>query len=187
MIIEDKGKITLPVATENSGTIMTTGTEAPKDKVVVEEGNGTEVKVKVMGTEAEVADGIHMTNILPQVTSQIRTIKILTTTALCLWVIKLSIPQPRPSTQCTYNNTQGQVHLRDHNRHQMSVNYARALAIMITSASSLVTSCREHKKLSTKADHIVILIQAKQNGRLGRMITKTPMTSLFSKGGSSCC
>ena len=156
------------------------------DKVAVEERSGIEVKVKVMGIEAGVADGTHMNNTLPKVTLQAHTIKIQTTTALCLWDIKPRIRCHHLNTLRTHNNTKGQPHLRDHNRHQMSANYAKAPDTMIISASSLAIFCREHKKHSAKLDRITIPIRVKQNGRLGKTIMKTPMTSLFSKGGSSC-
>ena len=96
MITGDKGKITRPVVAGSSGIIRTIGTEEPKGKVAVEERSGTEVKVKVMGTEAGVIDGTHTNNTLPQDITQAHTIKIRTTTAPRLWGIKPSIQRSGP-------------------------------------------------------------------------------------------
>ena len=186
MIIGDKDKKILRVVAESSGTIMTIGTEGRMDKEAAEERNGRKEEVKVMGIEVEVVDGTHTSNTLPKVILQTHSIKIQTTTALRLWDIKPRIHRHHLSTLHTHSNTKGQPHLHDHNRHQMFANCVKALDTMIISASSLAIFCREHKKHSAKLDHITIPIRVKQNGRLGKMIMKTPMTSLFSKGGSSC-
>ena len=186
MIIGDKVKKTLRVVTENSGTIMIIGIGEQMDKEAAEGKSGTEEEVKVTGIEVEVTDGTNMINTLPKVTLQTHIIKIKTTTALRLWDTKPRTHHHRLTTLHTHNNTRGQPHLRGHNKHQMFANYVKALDTMIISASLLVTFCHEHKKHLAKLDCIIIQIRAKQNGRLGRMIMKTPMTSLFSKGGSSC-
>ena len=68
------------------------------DKAMVEERNGTEVEVKVMGIEVGVTDGTHMSNTLPQDIAQVPTIKIQTTTALHLWGIKAHTQQRRLNT-----------------------------------------------------------------------------------------
>ena len=139
MTIGDKGKITHHVVAGSSGTIRTIGTEEMTDKVAVEERSGIEVKVKVMGIEAGATDGTLTSNTLPQDTTQAHIIKIRTTTVLHLWGIKPSIQRRHLSTLHTHNNTQGQPHLHDHNRHQMYVNYVKALDTMIISVSSLAT------------------------------------------------
>ena len=189
VIIGDKDKIVLPVAVEDSGiTITTAGIEQHMGKVTVGERNGTEVKVKVMGIEVGVVDGIHMINTLPRDITQVRIIKIKTTTALRQWDIKHHIQQHHSNTQSTPNNNNTQAHVpqHGHNKQQTFVNYARTLDTMITSVSSLATFCHEHRRHSTKAVRIIIQTPANPNGQLGKMIMKTPMTSLFSKGGSSC-
>ena len=117
-----------------------------------------------MGIEAEVIDGIHTINTLPKVILQIHIIKIQTTTVLRPWDTKPHIRHHHLSTQHTRNITKEWPHLRDHNRHQMSVNCAKAQDTMIISTSSLATFCREHRKHSARLDRIIILIRAKQNG-----------------------
>ena len=127
MTIGDKGKRTPHVVAESSGTIMTIGTEERTDKAVVEGRSGIEEKVKVMGIEVGVIDGTHMNNTLPKVTLQTHTIKIQTTTGLCLWDTKHRIHHHQLSIRHTHNNTKVQARQHDHSKHQMFVNYAKAL------------------------------------------------------------
>ena len=88
-IIGDRVKKVLLEDEENSGTVITIiKIEVATDKGTVEERNGTEAKVKVMGKEVEVADGIHMNNTHPRDMSQVHIIKIHNTTDPRLWDIK---------------------------------------------------------------------------------------------------
>ena len=156
MIIGDKGMTALPMDVENSGMIiMTIGNEAMTDKVAVEERNGTEEEVKVMGIEVGVAGGTPMSNTLPRVTIQVHIIKIQITTALRPWGIKL---HGRHNTQRIHNNhhTKGDIHPHARNKCQTFASYAKTQDIMTINANLLVTLCREHRRHSVKADHIII-------------------------------
>ena len=147
MTIGVKDTIVHPEVVENSGIIiMITEIEARMDKEMVEERNGTEEEVKVMGIEVGVVDGTHMNNTLPKVITQVHTIKIQTTTVHHLWDIKVHIQHLSHNIHSTHNNsTHPRTHLHVHHKHPMFVNYVRMQDIMTTSASSLVTSYREHK------------------------------------------
>ena len=85
------------------------------------------------------------------------------------------------------HNTQHKDHQLNHGRLQIYANCVKIRAIMIINANLLVILWPEHRKHLIKGGHITITILIKETGQMGKMITMTPVDSLFSNGGSRCC
>ena len=192
--IEEEVKIIFLEGDEDNGmvTILVTGTETIGTKIMTARIMGTEVgdgmaiegKVIVIGDREE--DGTRIPNIPNKITlsTPIRII-----IGPLPWAGNINIKCPMTSTQPTHNRNSitHKDHLHNRVKQQIYVSCVKIKAIMTINANLQATSWPAHRKPSIKATRTITKIQIQGNGQMGKMITTTPMASLFSKGGSQCC
>ena len=176
------GSIMIPIPVTE-----TIGIDIARAKIIViEVGDGMATGDKTTVTEAEVGDGTNMTN-TPHKNIHRITCRLITTSPH-QWDISTNTKCRMNNTHPTHNshNNTPNGHPHNHGKLQIYVSYVKTKATMITNASSQAILWPEHKRRLIKAAHIIIKNLLKGNGQMGRMITMTPMASLFSRGGSRC-
>ena len=177
-----------------NGTIMTPiiatetiGIEIAMANIIVTEvGDGTATGDRMTVIEAEVDDGINMINIPNKTTPKIT--RCLIITGPHQWDVSTSINCRMNNIYPTHNSNTHTPDGRPHNpgKPQIYASCVKIKATMIINASSQVILWPEHKRHLIKAAHTAIKNLLKAIGQMGRMITKTPMASLFSSGGLRC-
>ena len=142
------------------------------------------IEGKVTMIEDREDDGIQIPNTLNRITHN--NIQTETIIGLLLWDVNININCPMNNTHPTHNCNSSihSGHLHNHDKLLIYVSCARIKATMTINANLQVILWYKHKRPSTKAICITTKTPLKKNGQMGTMTMKTPMASLFSKGGS---
>ena len=188
---EEEVKIIFLEADTDNGmvTIRATVTETIGIEIMMAKIMGTEVgdgmaiegKVIMIGDRED--DGTHIPNTLNKIIHNTIPTRIII--GPLLWVANININCHMSNTQPTHNPNSNTHRDHPHNRSKrpIYVSCVKIKAIMTINANLQAISWPEHKKHLIKGIHTITRTQIKGNGQMGTTIMKTPMASLFSKGG----
>ena len=190
-ITEEEVKIIFLVADADNGIVTTlvTMTETIRIEIMMvtimgtEVGDGMAIKGKVIMIEDGEDDGTQIPNTLNKTIHNTILTRIITGPLLCDANINTNCPMSNTRPTQNRNSNIHSDHLHKRGKRSIYVSCARIKATMTINANLQVISWPEHKKRLTKA---ITRTQIKGIGQMGTMIMKTPMASLFSKGGSQC-